>query len=735
MAAANGGPRSSLAAALIDYLERSADYPYGRVEAVDFTGDNDIVDILLEPELVQDRAVVIVEKEPVRLVFPPGDDGPPTVYSRRDDFPLDLVHTNYERDGSGLCLCIWEENWGDLSRALTGQRLVERLRDWFARASRGELHHAGQPVEPMIPATSSTMVVPPGPPPAVWHGIVLDDDDGRMTVLLEHSPRKDGHRRVPFAIFSMEVAPQVHGALHQRPSDLQTLHDLVATMGGDLLGRLGEWLFGQLAGGDSAVVLFISIPKLRKAGGEVEAWEHWAFSPTLRGDALLERLGIAVRETETGKLGKLLGSSPAAFEDVGLFGWRVVQRLDRATAREYAGNSALGDARLVAIGAGAIGSNVVANATRAGVGTWTVVDNDLVLPHNLVRQIHVNGLVGLAKAEATAIMLDSILAEEGNKAIRTDFLRPAAHKNELGEAVASADLVVDFSASPAVLGALGDDETISRSASFFFNPDGRDLVVFAEAKDRSLRLDEIEAQYFLAAGTEPLLANHFDAARIDMIRYANACQDLTRPLPPWQVQTLSGIAAGQLLSVLAEEGSRAQVWRLQPDSGAVIPLGLRLRPVRRHAFADFRVTISEEVLEAMQAFREQRLPNETGGVLLGTYDLSRRIVHIVAALPAPPDSRQSPTYFIRGAKHLKPLVEGISARSAGVINYVGEWHSHPDHAEVAPSGDDEEVYDFLKTHLDPTGTPYVMAICGAATSWIRVGWQSATRGEGVMQHG
>ena len=239
-----------------------------------------------------------------------------------------------------------------------------------------------------------------------------------------------------------------------------------------------------------------------------------------------------MRETESGKLGKLLGSLPAAFEEVGLFGWRVVQRLDRATARKYAGNTAEGDAQLVAIGAGAIGSNVVANTTRAGVGTWTVVDNDIVLPHNLVRQIHVNGLVGLAKAEATAVILDSVLAEEGNKAIRADFLRPGAHKDEVAEAVVAADLVVDFSASPAVLGAFGDDETISRSASFFFNRTVGISFVFAEAKDRSLRLDEIEAQYFLAAGTEPLLADHFEAARIDMVRYANACQDLTRPLPP-----------------------------------------------------------------------------------------------------------------------------------------------------------------------------------------------------------
>lgn len=735
MDTAEGGPRSSLAAALIDYLERSADYPYARVEAVDFSGDKDVVDLLLEPELVQDRGVAIIEKEPVRLAFSAADDGPPSVYSRREDFPLDLVHTNYERSSRGLGLCIWEESWGDLSRALTGQRLVERLRDWFARAACGELHQAGQAVEPMIPPTSSTMVVPHGPPPPEWHGVVIDDDDDRLIVLLDQNPPRADQVRLPFSIFSMEVPPQVHGALRLRPTDLQGLHDIVGVMGADFLGRFSGWLYDQLAGGDRPVVLFISIPKLREAGGEVESWEHWAFSLGLRGEALAERLGLVMRDPETGKLGKLLSPSPPAnLDEVLLFGWRVVQRLNRATARQHAGSEAEDDARLVAIGAGAIGSNVMENATRAGIGTWTIVDDDIVLPHNLVRQIHPNRLVGLPKAEATSVILDGILAEEGNTYVRADFLQPGAQEEPILQAVAAADLVIDFSASPAVLGALGDDETLARSASFFFNPDGRDLVLFAEGRDRAIRLDEIEAQYFLAAGMEPALTDHFDAARIDMIRYANACQDLTRPLPPWQVQTLSGIAAGQLLSVLGDDRPRAQVWRLQPESGAVIPLGLRLRSVRRHAFAGFRVTMSEDVIEAMQRYRKQRLPNETGGVLLGTFDLSRRIVHVVAALPAPPDSRQSPTYFIRGARHLKPLVEGISRRSAGMIGYVGEWHSHPDDAKVEPSDEDEEVYDYLKANLDPTGTPYVMAICGAPRTWIRVGWQSATPGEGVMDH-
>lgn len=728
-------PRSPRVAALINYIEGSVDFPFARIAAFDFSGDNDIVDLLIEPELVQDRAVAIHDVEPVRLVFPVSVDGPPSIFSQRADFPLDLVHTNYEPSGNGRCLCVWEENWHDLSRNLTAQRLIERIRNWFSRTASGDLHDPDQPLEPMILATSSTLVVPPGPPPTEWHGVVVEDDEDRLTAVLDANPRKNGCRPVPFAIFSLEVEPQVHGALHHRPRDLQTLHDLVGELGRDLFGALEVWLLEQLPLGDRVIALLIAIPKRRVADGEVEAWEHWAFSPTEKIESLAQRLGLVERDPDTGRFGRLLTKAPVEKpSEITLYGWRVVQRLDHATARLHAGNPADRDASLVGIGAGAIGSNVMLNTKRAGIGKWTVIDNDINLPHNLGRQIHSDAMTGFPKAETTALLLDTCLAQGGDTHIRANFLVPGAAAEAVREAVKAADLTVDFSASPSVLGALSDNAEIARAASFFFGPDGRDLVVLAEDKARTVFLDEIEAYYFLCAGTDPLLANHLASARADMVRYANACQDITRRLPPWQVQTLSGIAAGRLLSLVEEEQAIALIWRLNAGSGAVTPMELNLTPVRRHKFDDFRVTVSEAVIGAMRRLREQRAPNETGGVLLGSFDLSRRVLHVVAALPAPPDSRQSPTYFIRGAKYLKPIVEGIETRSAGSIVYVGEWHSHPDGAKVEPSGDDELVFKHLETHLDPTGAPYVMAICGAPETWIRAGWHSWRVGEGVMRH-
>lgn len=732
-------PRSGRARALLDYVTGAADHPYARLDKTDFAGPLDVVDLTVEPELPQDRTVPIIDAEPIRLSFPADDTGPPVVRSRRADFPLDLVHTVQTRDGGGTVLCVWEENWADLARNLTAQALVERIRGWFAQTARGELHQPGQPLEALVPETADTVVVPPGPPAVEWHVTGAWQRDGRWTVLLGPEPAEDAAPGAPrFPIFQVRLPPQVHGALRARPDNLEALRSLVEPNGVDLARELGDWLArpAQLEASDRRMILLVSAPKRRHRDGDVETVETWAFTPSEELRGLGAKLGRTLYDPETKQTAPRLGVGQATeLDKVGLFGWRVVQRLDRAAARALAGGSTDRDRKLVAIGAGAIGSNIVLNAARAGAGTWTIVDDDEVLSHNTVRQVHDDGMVGWPKAEATSFLVNRLLADESATAIRANVLAPGDHAGVLGRALAEADLVADFSASPAVLGRLADEDRVRRAASFFFDPGGRDLVVLAEDDERTLRLDEIEARYFLAAATNPLLDGHLGSSRPDLVRYANACRDLSRPLPPWRVQALSGIAAGRLVALLGDGGAAAGVWRLDPDGGAVNRVPLALPNVRRFAFDHFRATVSDETLATMRELRRRAAPNETGGVLVGTFDLSRAVVHVVAALPAPPDSRQAPTYFVRGAKDLKPAVDRLASRSAGALHYLGEWHSHPDRAAARPSADDEDVFRYLQRHLDPAGYPYVMAICGTAETWIRVGWRGHPAGEKTMAHG
>ncbi|ATR19265.1 hypothetical protein CTJ15_02560 (plasmid) [Roseomonas sp. FDAARGOS_362] len=730
-------PRSSRARQLVHYLRSAADAPFARVDGIGFDegSGRDVVDLTVEPQLAQDRVVAIGDTEPVRLMFWLADEHPPTVLSRRADFPLGLVHTNFEPGVNGRALCIWEENWHDLRRGLTPQALVERIRSWFTQTAAGTLHQAGQALEPLIPTVADTLIIPAGPPPATWHVVDVSKRGETLTVTVDSKPAEDA-KGLQFPIFSLVLPPQIHGALRSRPYSLEELSRLVEAMGVNLGQALGDWLVepDQLQDNQRRPLSIITLPKQREANGPVEAWEIWAFMTTATLGELGEAFGRSYSGEDQRSGRRIPAAPPTQLPFVGLMGWRVVQRLDRAAARRFSGNPSPADRALVAIGAGAIGSNVIVGTTRAGVGTWTIIDDDKVLPHNTVRQAQTNRLIGESKALTARLLADWVLAEGGNAHIDANILQPGEAAEMIAKALAAADLVVDFSASPSVLAKLADDEVIKRAASVFFNPEGNDLVVLAEDASRELRLDEIEAQYFLAAVMDASLAGHLGSARVDFIRYANACQDLSRPLPPWQVQTLCGIAGGHLLKVLEASKEVAHAWRLDVETGAVHAVPLSLAKVYRCQFGGWRVILTTDAMRQMQALRRAAAPHETGGVLIGSFDASRGVVHIVAALPAPPDSQQAPTYFVRGTRELKAAVGALAQRSAGALGYVGEWHSHPDGAAARPSRDDEAVFGYLQTHLGPTGTPYVMAICGRDETWLRAGWQSRGQAERAIGH-
>lgn len=731
-------PRSSCARQLLDYIRHAVEPPFAQVDGVGFdeATELDFIDITVEPQLVQHRAVAIRNAEPLRLLFWPDDDNPPLVLSRRDDFPLDLVHTNFEPRSNGRGLCIWEENWAAVCRGLTAEALVERIRNWFSRTASSSLHDAEQPLEPMIPATSDTLIIPAGPPPETWYVTEMRKHGRKYVLVLDSKPAGSEDPVRQFSIFTVTLPPQVHGALHSRPYSLHALHQLVQSMGIDLTQRFGDWLVepAQLQSNERTPLIIVMLPKQREPDGPVETWEVWAFLTVPNLGQLGEAFGRTFAGENHTSSRRIPAVPPRHLPDSALLGWRVVRRLDRAAARHFSGAPSSADHALVALGAGAIGSNVIMGTTRAGIGTWTVIDNDIVLPHNTVRQAQTNLSIGRSKALTAAVLADCVLAEGGNSYIDANLLEPGDTKEQVEKVLAAADLVVDFSASPSALGRIADDETVRRAASCFFNPTGSDLAMLAEDTERALRLDELEAQYFLAVAEDAQLAGHLASARMDFIRYANACQDLSRPLPPWQVQTLCGIAGGQLQKLLGSPDAVAQIWQLDADTAAVRAVTLPLSNVHRVAFSGWRMTFSAAAVHQMRALRREAAPNETGGVLIGSFDLSRGVVHVVAALPAPPDSKQAPTYFIRGSRELKAKVDAMMRLSVGNLRYVGEWHSHPDNAVARPSQHDEKVFHHLRAHLNPTGAPYVMGICGKDETWLRADWQSRGRSEAVIGH-
>jgi hypothetical protein len=91
----------------------------------------------------------------------------------------------------------------------------------------------------------------------------------------------------------------------------------------------------------------------------------------------------------------------------------------------------------------------------------------------------------------------------------------------------------------------------------------------------------------------------------------------------------------------------------------------------------------------------------------------------VDALPAPRDSEEESDSFVRGIDGLVDAVKNAAARTANIVGYVGEWHSHPRNHPSSPSLNDLLLLRHLAISLTHDGQPALMLIVGEdGETWL-----------------
>jgi hypothetical protein len=376
---------------------------------------------------------------------------------------------------------------------------------------------------------------------------------------------------------------------------------------------------------------------------------------------------------------------------------------DRELAAAMAGHTTPDRRRAVLVGGGALGSQIAMNMAREGAFCWTVVDSDYLLPHNLARHALLTDELGAPKALALARQL-GLLLNESFTAVVGDVTKPDAG---LVQELAQADVIIDASASVAVSRHLADlEDTNGRRVSLFLNPAGTAVVLLAESSDRSVTLRDLEAQYHRLVQTDPALKDHLSAA--PGLRYSGSCRALTNRIPATNAALLSALGARGFVEALESDDAGVRVWKLAAGGGVEV---IEHRAARPHRVAIGAWTITyDDLLSELARLRDNRLPRETGGVLLGIADMSRKSIHVAHGLPEPEDSRGSPEGFERGVVGLKAGVSAAVEASLHQLSYVGEWHSHPRRSPPLPSTIDLAQIVWLGDELEHEGLPGLMAI-------------------------
>jgi hypothetical protein len=701
---------------------------YARLAEVRRSDSAEVVVLDVDVDAVQHPVHDIRLEERIAVVF--AAEGisrdAPEVLALREDFPGDAPHLNQRSFEYPRSICLYDVRFRDVHAQWTPSRFVALIREWFRLTARGELHAEDQPLEPLLTDGAGWIILPR----SILHQALSEDADTKVgSVPLKFEARPD-HVGKPVYIGSLAAAtsqaapqavaavlrlvPRVHGVMRHAPASLADLHVMLGAGGDDLVGLLRtsmrEWDNREEVS-SARMILILLVPKRRAATGPIEAVESWVF---LTSDTV-EGVGAKIDAWE--RAGShfgvpLLVDPKHDGHDVAIeLGYAMFTQSRSDLARQN--GTEQDDRSIVAIGGGALGSQVMLNGARAGFGHWTIIDDDLVLPHNLARHILTGSAIGFKKADGLAIIANSLTDDDPvHRALVADLLDPHDRAVEVATALAAADLIFDLSASVTVARALVH-EVVSdaRRISLFLNPSGTDLTLLAEDAARTVPLDSLEMQYYRAVAKGGELQGALSQS-YSRVRYGRSCRDVSVELPQPLVALHGGIGALALSQAAAAPDAQARVWRVDPSSLSITAVNLTPSGVQRCTVRGWHIVTDDALLWRLAELRAAKLPNETGGVLVGTYDLRRRIVYLVDTVPSPRDSREYPTSYMRGAESLKEDVERITAATAGQLHYIGEWHSHPERHSCHPSGPDCELFAWLTGEMAKDGLPPLMMIVG-----------------------
>ncbi len=675
----------------------------------------------IEVERPQDLAHPIRAVEPITIIFP-YSGGQPRVFALREDFPY-TAHRNWGAADTPRSLCIDDRPWAEAKLTTTSADLVRRTQHWLAKAARGELHDPALPPEPLFFGSGLAMVIPPDSLSGAVNTVelvgIMRPDNNRL-ILTYHANRVQpafANLLPAFMVLGFRAEPQTVDRMRDAPRTLAELADELRACGVDLMQELEARLKGwagvdgvnvrHLACRLAVVVSFPVIASDGKTNDDLFAF----FSVDSVGDVGVA-LGILTKNLppKPGYVRQIPAGASTGGASSHVEPAQVHLAFTRELAATVAGAENSDKRAVVMVGAGSIGSHIAVDLAREGKFSWSVVDDDYILPHNIARHALYPNDVGASKATALARQL-SELFDEPCQALVCNVLYPSDKAQELAHELNKADVIIDTSASVAVSRHLSDLADVrARRLSAFFNPTGTAVVLLAEGADRAISLRDLEAQYHRAMQGDSRLAGHLDSTH-QGVRYSGSCRALTNKISATKAALLSALAARGFGDALNSDDASARIWQLQ-DDGSVDLFDIPVAPVHQVQFGDWSVTYDDRLLEMLSRMRRDRLPNETGGVLLGVVDNSRKSIHVVLAFPQPEDSKGTPGEFVRGVVALREIVDAAVTRSMHQLRYIGEWHSHPRRASTTPSDVDLAQIAWLGQEMEVEGLPGLMAIAG-----------------------
>jgi Prokaryotic E2 family A/Prokaryotic homologs of the JAB domain/ThiF family len=662
----------------------------------------------------------------------------PRVWADRKDFPTDLPHLNPVWSGQPQSLCLHRGSLNDWFAEHSLHELVDRARQWLRDAAYGTLIPEGDRFEVTRLVGSLGLMVYPY---AEYTEVINSNSSSEwMPIFLEFLGKQDLFTDALLAFNhswfpdqgQLETVRDICVRNNKISKELQQQKSLLGMLLWPTPDRISSRYFGVLPSNLGELVVFandigIDLESILKSFLERGAAVLKGIpiliavrrpSLLIGKETNLEILHFVVIHTET----EGVSISP----DAQVFLLNQVEPMTPASARRLSRRDEdQSESATMILGTGALGSKVALHRGRGGDDALTLVETDTLSPHNLVRHALLRDGLGQNKAVALRNAIGNLFQggpdKVGVKVLERDALDILAEGPE--GPLASHQILLDCTASQRVLRGIVQSNIPEscRVVRAEIADLGRLGFWTAEGPNRSPRLDDLQYVLFAEGLKDDLVSRWLrehrqerealDGPALEEISLGVSCSTTTLRLADdvisYHAAAVSlGIRdlpeAGEvgIISWAGEGGQPASIKRLTVSATIVC---------QPEESRDWQVRFLGPAVEEMRLRFHKAGHAETGGILFGRYDFKRKIVYVAVASPPPRDSVGLSSVFMRGTFGLWDHVTQAHESTGGLIDYVGEWHTHPRGPGSLSPKDWQTVHELEAMHKT-TGFPTLVTI-------------------------
>lgn len=367
--------------------------------------------------------------------------------------------------------------------------------------------------------------------------------------------------------------------------------------------------------------------------------------------------------------------------------------------RKFSGITANNNKKIIQLGCGSLGSKICLHLARNGNNDFILIDKKFFAPHNLARHACID--IGFSNNKAELLKKHLQTMNIRAKAIHSDISLNTQLLTEKG-------LLIDSTASLAVRNFLTSNLVSGIVIQTSLYNHGRLALLAIEGKDRNPRIDDHICLIYSECLHNARLRRELLEDQVVRLSTGQGCGSYTTKAPDSRISLAAAGMAGRIQEIISsdvpeygeillgtiDERDMEITWaQIRSGKTTMIP---------RSGDKDWETRILNRTTKKMKNLAEQYAPNETGGVLVGHISLVNRSMTVTDLLPAPEDSKMTPTYFELGKKGLKKKIETIQRKTNGLLTYLGTWHSHPFGGGVSPTDKETKTRLLFLRDYEPT---------------------------------